>query len=152
MLWPCPASATISCSSALSAPVRRDGYPLQSVLRLVKVLLVLSAYRTEFLLCFSRRTEISHRASCGNDGCLDFFLLGLIQRQRFPQGIDPLLRPFIHQNLIRPRPRESFRHPFARRINPHLRSVVLHPRRMIQRIHRPSENCTSRSGSSAHSV
>src|SRR6266446_609490 len=136
MLWPCPASATISCSSALSAPVRRDGYPLQSVLRLVKVLLVFSACRTEFLLCFSRRTEIPHRASRGNDGCLDFFLLGLIQRQRFPQGIDPFLCRFVHQYLIRPRPRKSFRCPLARRIDPHLRSEILHSRCVIQRIHR----------------
>src|SRR5712692_727078 len=49
MLWPSLASATIIGSSALSAPVRRDGYPLKSDPRLVKVLLLISACRAVFL-------------------------------------------------------------------------------------------------------
>src|SRR6266849_5510466 len=136
MLCPCPASATISCSSALSAPCPKGRLSFAISLATRKSTTRVFSCRTEFLLCFSRRTEISHRASRGNDGCLDFFLLRLIQRQRFPQGIDPFLCRFVHQYLIRPRPRKSFRRPLPRRIDPHLRSDVRHPRRVIQRIHR----------------
>jgi hypothetical protein len=54
-----------------------------------------------------------------------------------PDSFDSLLRRLIHQNFIRPRPCKTLARPFPCRVHAHLRSIVLQPLCMVQRVHRP---------------
>src|SRR6266436_9986334 len=46
------------------------------------------------------------------------------QLQTFPDGLDSCLRIFIHEDLVRPRSRKTFRGPLASSVNPHFRTEV----------------------------
>src|SRR5260370_19440555 len=128
--------ATIPCGFSFRAPVRTDGYSLKSASLHGLVRIVISACSSLFLPspCAARASHRSPNARHASPLHNSYHVLS--QRQRFPQGIDPFLRGFVHHHLIRPRPRKTFRSPLARRVDPHLRSEVLHACRVIQRIHR----------------
>jgi len=63
--------------------------------------------------------------------CLECWSQRRLNPQGFPDCVDLRLRQLIHANLIRPRPRKSLGRPLPRRINAHLRPVILHARRVV---------------------
>src|SRR5579863_4230842 len=54
-----------------------------------------------------------------------------------PQLVHPPLHFGRHFDHVRPRPRESFSRPLARRVHSHLRPEIHQPARVIERIDRP---------------
>src|SRR5260370_9480964 len=69
--------------------------------------------------------------------CLECWTQRRLNPQGLPDCVDFRFRQLVHPNLIRPWPRKSLRRPLPRRVDPHLRAVILHPRSVIQRVHRP---------------
>src|SRR5579871_308700 len=56
--------------------------------------------------------------------------------ERFPDRVDLCFRLGVHQDFVRPWSRKTFGGPFARGVDTHLRSEVLHALRVIEGIDR----------------